>query len=35
MDNDFVSLKMLIVSESAPERDLIRRVASQASARWN
>jgi CheY-like chemotaxis protein len=31
MDHDLVSLKILIVSESAPERQLIRRVALDAS----
>ncbi len=31
MDDDFLSLKMLIVSEAASERELLRRLAAQAS----
>ncbi len=31
MSDDFVSLKMLIVSEAAPERELLRQAAAQAS----
>jgi CheY-like chemotaxis protein len=31
MSDDFISLKMLVVSEAAPERDLLRRLAAQAS----
>lgn len=31
MTDDFISLKMLIVSEAAPERELLRRLAAQAS----
>jgi CheY-like chemotaxis protein len=31
MSDDFISMKMLIVSEAAPERELLRRAAAEAS----
>jgi len=31
MSDDFISMKILIVSEAAPERELLRRVSAEAS----